>query len=295
MKILVLGGSGFIGRNLIYRLKNEHELIIFSNADNPQIANDFEFVVGDFTNSELVSSILNDVDLVIHMVSATVPSSISYKDDIEINIMGSLQLFDLMVQNDVNKIIYFSSGGAIYGNPINNPVKEDSPLKPISSYAISKMVIERYLELYNRKYGLRSLVIRPSNPYGPGQSVSGSQGVIARVMYQIKNEETISLIGGGRAIRDFIYIDDLIDITQKMINDFKDGIYNVGSGIGYSIESLIRLIEKVSGKNAIVKKIPARPQDVDSIVLDIQKVKNTFNWSPHIPLDIGVSMYWNNF
>lgn len=293
MKILILGGAGFIGKRLALALNKHHEVSIFSNLLDNELAKSFHFILGDFTERETLSKALEGVDIVIHLISATVPSSRSFLVDLDINVKGTLGLLDEMVNKGVSKIIYFSSGGAIYGDPHITPVKENAPLNPLSSYAVGKLAIERYLEIYKNTYGLEPMILRPSNPYGPGQSIKGEQGAVAHFLNQLVNNLPITLIGGGKAVRDFIYIDDLISACVTMVNSFQTGVFNVGSGEGCSINDLLLSIQEVTNKKAQILNVPSRPFDVNEIVLDIGKIKETFKWQPITKLKDGIAQYWD--
>lgn len=297
MRILILGGSGFIGSHVVEALLASGQSVrIFgrpSKNSHPPLDN-VDYFTGDFSDAALLSKALEGVDSVVHMISSTVPST-STQDpifDIQENLVNSVQLFQLMLRQNVKRIIFFSSGGTIYGAPKFLPVKESDALNPICSYGVVKGAIERYLATFEHLYGLRPLIIRPSNPYGPRQGHHGVQGVVSTFMRKIMSNEKITIWGSGNITRDYIYIDDLVQFCRLAIESDETGAFNVGSGIGYSLNEIITSIETVTGKNAIREHAEARQFDVPEIVLDIGKARSIFEWDPRVNLNEGLTQLY---
>lgn len=297
MNVLILGGNGFIGSHLadLFLQKGSYIRILDKSLDrfrkqNPKI----DYRIIPIENKIEVAEALVGIDLVYHCLSTTVPST-SILDpiyDINTNLVCTINLLDLMCAAGTKRIVYISSGGAIYGNPIFNPVSEDHSLKPISSYGIVKVAVENYLLMYQYLYGLQPTIIRPSNPYGPYQGHQSIQGVISTFLSNIKDNKDLAIWGSGDNIRDYIHINDLIDLCYIAGTSNEIGIFNVGSGIGTSINELVELILSITKAKVQIKYLKKRDFDVEAIVLDIKKANKVFNWSPQISLREGIKDYW---
>ncbi|MCR9296653.1 MAG: NAD-dependent epimerase/dehydratase family protein, partial [bacterium] len=195
MKALVLGGSGFIGSHLVDRLLTEqHQVAVL---DVKPAALPVECFVGQLEDSDLLKKALQGRDLVFHTVSTTVPatSNKNMEFDIASNLISFVRLLELMRENQVERVVYLSSGGAVYGNPIDYPIREEHPLNPISSYGIVKVAAEKYLFLFQELYGLKPIIIRPSNAYGPRQSIVKPQGIIGHFLSRALQGQPLEIWG----------------------------------------------------------------------------------------------------
>lgn len=297
MKYLVLGGNGFIGSHLVKALsKDGHFVRVFDRSvvKNDTALNNIEYITGDFTDTFAIAEALAGIDVVYHLISTTVPSTsnLDMVNDIETNLLATLQLLKTMQDVGVNKIVYFSSGGTVYGNPDMNPIPETHPLNPICSYGIVKVAIEKYLFLYNQLHGLEYNILRVSNPYGANQQHYGVQGVIPTFLMKALNNESITVWGDGAIERDYIYIDDLIDVSVKAGKQMYNDVFNIGSGVLTSINQIIDTIEEVTEQKIEINKLPQRNFDVQSISLDCTHAKTTFDWLPIYELRDGVQRNW---
>ena len=212
-KILILGGSGFVGLHLTETLAKKHEVKVLSRSHGKRaLQANVTYLTGDFITEELMDHCLEEVDLVIHLISASVPASSQEKELIEIeqNLLPSIQLLRAMQRKKVPRLLFLSSGGAIYGNQSIQPIHESIPLAPVSAYGIVKATIEHFITLYSRQFGIDSLILRASNLYGPNQSHSGVNGVINTMMDRLMNEDPIEIWGDGTQEKDYLYISDLI-------------------------------------------------------------------------------------
>lgn len=296
--VLVLGGSGFIGSHLVPALlRYGFSVRVLSrtrlNNDN-LLLNDIDYHYTDYQDSVKLSKALDGIDIVIHLISTTVPGTGNLNPiaDIRDNMIPTVNLLEQMRASGIKKIVYISSGGTIYGNAKKIPTPEYCETEPISSYGIVKLSIEKYINMFDTIYGMEKLIIRPANPYGPFQKNIGIQGVIPTFFYHIMNNNKIKIWGDGSSIRDFLYISDLINFLIKAIKKNITGIYNVGSGIGVSLNHVIDLIENISGIKADVEYCPHRKFDVKDVILDISKAKKDLDWNPIISLQDGCQMYW---
>ncbi|WP_370677664.1 NAD-dependent epimerase/dehydratase family protein [Pleomorphomonas sp. PLEO] len=298
MKILVLGGGGFIGFHLVNDLVAAgHVVKVLGRNRVPSrpLLPDVQYISGDLADSKLLRDALQDVDAVAHLASGTVPATAD-KDpgrDIQINLLGTLSVLDDMAACGVKRLLYVSSGGTVYGKPQEIPIPEGHILDPISSYGIVKVAIESYLKLYETKFGLRPIVIRASNPYGPYQGNLGVQGIIGTYLNRALNQQPLEIWGDGSAIRDYIYIKDLTSLCVAALESEKIGIYNGGSGTGTSVSHIAEVISEVVGSPIPIIYKPARSLDVPISVLDIERAKLDFNWDTKIGLREGVASVWS--
>lgn len=294
-KVLILGGGGFIGGHLSHYLAGLYKIRSLARSNKNILDNNFiETIQGDWLDGNLLLSALDQVDVVIHLISTTLPST-SNQDpifDVQTNLIGSLQLFEMMSMKGVRRIIYLSSGGAIYGNQDSNLISEAVLPKPISSYAVVKLAIENYLSIFSQQFGLLPTILRVSNPYGIRSNKIGVQGLIPTIFNQLLVNEPITLWGDGKNIRDYIYIDDLMRAIKICIDHENQGIFNIGSGVGQSSLDLIKLIESLTGISAQLKYEPARPYDVNRIILDCTKAKSLLQWEPETLINQGLANYW---
>ncbi len=303
-KILILGADGFLGSNLVFALlkdkKNEvraFDLFKDGASQNLELVRKkIEIFQGNFLNKDDLRKALQGIDYVFHFVSFTTPGS-SMSDpliDIDTNLRGTINLLEECVKAKVKKIIYPSSGGAIYGDQKKKKYSEEDALCPISPYAISKMAIEKYLEYYRIAKGLDYLIARISNPYGPHQNVIGNQGIIPIFLNLIKNNQPISIFGDGQNIRDYIFVDDAIDnlVNLSFRSKNKYRVYNIGSGEGVSINELIETIKKITRKRIKTNRLSQRKADVRSIVLDVARIQEELGFGPKITLEQGIKKTW---
>ncbi|MDD5396689.1 MAG: NAD-dependent epimerase/dehydratase family protein [Candidatus Moranbacteria bacterium] len=302
-KILILGADGFIGSNLAKSLNKDEKYKIFAfdlfkdgfSKNLDCFGDDFIMIQGNFLNRDDLKKALKGIDYVFHFISLTTPGS-SMNDpliDIDTNIRGTITLLDECANAKVSKVIFSSSGGAIYGDTQKELLNENDSTNPISPYAISKLTIEKYLEYYKINRGLEYLILRYANPYGPGQNLVGSQGIIPIFLNLIKQGKPITIFGDGNNIRDYIYIDDLINITKLLFTKTtKYNIYNVGSGFGLSISSLVGMIQEIVGKKIEIDNQPDREVDVKSIVLNMDRTRNEVGNISIINLKDGIRKTW---
>lgn len=302
-KILVLGADGFIASNLVKSLLRDGENAIraFDLFKNGEIKNlndvssEIEIFPGNFLNKDDISRALCDIEYVFHFISLTTPGS-SMNDpliDVDTNIRGTIILLDECVNKKIKRVIFSSSGGAIYGDQEIDLFSEDDNTNPISPYAISKLAIEKYLEYYNNYKNLDYLILRYANPYGVGQNVIGGQGIIPIFLNLIKQNKKIIVFGDGKNIRDYIYIDDVIAITKKIYNKKTNHkIYNVGSAIGVSINEIINIMESIVNKKVEIEYYPARAVDIKRIVLDNSRILKEVNYNNITNLQDGIEKTW---
>lgn len=304
-RILFIGGAGFIGSNIIYHLLHRDCSEVF--VIEPEFASLHRLVNipvtvyrGELSNlDEIKTTILeNKIDTVVHLVSTLIPGSSfdDYQREFTNVLYPSVRLMEFCCEQNI-KFVYFSSGGTVYGDRKGEivPFKEDENLAPISFYGWSKQMMENSILFMHRTQKLKYVIIRPSNPYGKGQNLQGKQGLIAVALGRILAGEPIQVWGDGSAVRDYIYIDDLGKaVTDILLNEsIENETINVGSGIGYSVNEIIKNLQSVVDEDVKVEKVAARQVDVSSVVLDIEKLKKFILFTP---LDIkeGISHFYQD-
>ncbi len=296
-KILIIGGNGFIGSHLsdLFIQMNLSVCILDKYpVKQKHFLKNIDYRIGDYADTQFLDLALDGCDTVINLACSTVPatSNDNCSFDLKSNLIPSVKLLDLMIKNKCKKIIFLSSGGAVYGNPLSIPTSEESCVRPISSYGIVKATIEQYIELYHKSKGLKSLIIRPSNLYGIRQGSSGVQGLINTLMDNILFKKESIVWGDGTSVRDYIYIKDLIDFVKIAIEQDAVGVFNIGSGTGYSVNEIIHLVSTITKNEIKVNYNAPRLFDVERIVLDIKKASLQLGWSPKTPIQEGILQMW---
>lgn len=250
-----------------------------------------EFIEGDFADVASVAAALDGCDICFHLISTTIPktSNESPAYDLQSNALSSINLLEQARKTGLKKIVFLSSGGTVYGIPKYLPIDESHPTDPMCSYGISKLTIEKYLELYRFLYGIDYIALRVSNPYGERQRLMASQGAVAVFMGKALNDEKITIWGDGSVARDYIYIGDVIDALMAAMNySGKENIFNIGHGEPIKLLDLISAIESVVDKRIEIEFMPTRQLDVPINMLDINRAKRELGWTPKITLNDGL-------
>jgi len=299
MKAVVVGGNGFIGSHLVDSLLADGwQVVVYDRAPEryrPPLAG-VEYVIGELGNKSLLASVLPKADVVFHLASTTIPQSSNESPvfDIQSNLIDAVRFLKVCVASQVGKVIFFSSGGTVYGISNSLPVNEKHPTNPICSYGIVKLAIEKYLHLFKQLYGLSYMVLRPSVSYGQRQNPTGEQGAIAVFLGRIAQELPVTIWGDGEIIRDYLYISDLVRACMLAATSTRTSmVLNVGSGQGVSLNQLLEIIEGVVQKPFSVVRLQARPFDVPNLILDSQRISAELNWTPEVLLEDGISRTWN--
>ncbi|MGQ3889919.1 NAD-dependent epimerase/dehydratase family protein [Legionella sp. CNM-1927-20] len=296
LKCLIIGGGGFIGSHLVEALINqEYKVRVFNRSSNlpftDGLLKKIEFIQGDFTNEAALINALNDCDVCFHLISTVLPKSSNIDPiyDIQTNLVGTVKLLDYAVQARIKKIVFLSSGGTVYGYPKQLPIDEDHPTNPLCSYGITKLAIEKYLELYHQLYGLKYIILRLANPFGEKQRTNASQGIIPIFLKKILRNEKVEIWGNGSIIRDYIYISDVVNALIKTIPyQGAERIFNIGSGEGRSINDILEAIESALGQTVKKHFTTGRVFDVPASVLAIDRAKQFLNWQPKISFNDGL-------
>lgn len=297
MKCVIFGGGGFIGSAITDRLlRDGHQIRIFERPRvmpyrNFSASEPVEWVTGDMLSAHDVASAIDGMDAVFHLVSFTLPKS-SNEDilyDVQTNLTATLHLLNAMITHKVGRIIFISSGGTVYGVPEYVPLDEKHPTNPIVSYGIVKLTIEKYLLMFQKLHGIRSIILRVSNPYGPRQRVETAQGAATIFLYRVLHGLPIEIWGDGSVVRDYLYIEDVADaFACALMYEGKENVFNISAGKGISLNDLLHKIEYATGTPAQTQYLPARPFDVPVNVLDNSLAQRELGWVPRTDFLDGI-------
>jgi UDP-glucose 4-epimerase len=298
MKCLVLGGNGFIGSHLVdWLLRAGHRVRVHDCRDElfRKPLSNVEYIRGRLEDRELLRHALNSVEVVFHLIGTTLPVTSNENPimDVQSNVVGTLGLLEECVRADVSRLVFMSSGGTVYGIPRSNPIKESHPTNPICSYGITKLAVEKYLNLFYHLYGLEYMVLRCSNAYGPRQNLWGQQGAIGVFMGKVVRGEPITIWGDGTAVRDYIFVEDVARaLVLAAENPRRSLTLNIGSGLGHSLNQVLALIFAVTGRETQVRYESTRKADVPANVLDPTLAANELHWRSEIVLKEGIRRTW---
>ena len=307
MRILVTGGAGFIGSHLVDGLIREgHKVSVVDDLStgrrenlNPK-AKFYRIDIGDPKLGEVFQKERPDV-VNHHAAQASVKVSIDKPlKDAQVNILGSLNLMQTCLQYGVKKLIFASTGGAIYGEGDLHPHREEEPPSPLSPYAVSKASFEYYLSAFGKLTGLRYTILRYANVYGPRQDPFGEAGVVAIFSYrllaglhpQIHAREEV---GDPGCIRDYVFVGDVVEANLLSLNRGDGLAINIGTGIGTTTKGLCETLIRITGYRGEVDHLPPRPGDLKASVLSNQRAKDLLGWEPHTELDNGLKVTVDSF
>ncbi len=298
MKILVTGGAGFIGSHVVDALiERGHEVAVVDDLStgkrehvNPR-ARFYHLDIRDAKGLEEVFA-AERPEIVNHQaaranVRESLEKPILYA---EVNVIGSLNLLELSRKYGVEKFIYASTGGAVYGEPEYLPADEAHPINPLDPYGASKHFVEHYLYLYGVNYGLRYTILRYPNVYGPRQDPYGEAGVVAIFTGQMLRGEQAVINGSGEQERDFVYVGDIVEANLLALDRGDGGIYNLGWGFGTSINEIFARLKEITGYEKEAVHGPPKKGEVFKICLDATKARRELGWVPRISLDEGLRM-----
>lgn len=285
-KNLVVGGSGFLGLNWLAYLQqhgNDSEVVVFAHEKpaGVEFPSFVRFVEGDYADAVALDDLFStyQFDRVFHFASSIIPaiSSENIRQDIESNLLPTIGLMEMMKKHQVSKLLYLSTGGAVYGNVNQEKVPEEYPCKPISSYGIIKLAVEHYIELYAKLYQIDYLILRLSNPFGEFHR-SPKQGVINIAVRRALQGEVMTVWGDGSQAKDYIYAADIGKAIDGLIKaGVKNETINVGSGESLSLNEIIKRIQtKLPAFQVEYKE--AKLTDVQQICLDTAKLASKINW-----------------
>ena len=297
MRILVTGGAGFIGSNVADRLLADgHEVSILDDLSTGKRANlpaRARFFEADLLDADAVSRCLAAArpEIVSHH-AAQIDVRHSVEDpvgDAKINILGALHLFLACTAHRVRKVVYASTGGALYGEGIDLPATEEHPLRPESPYGASKLAVERYLALWKGLHGLDYTVLRYPNVYGPRQDPHGEAGVNAIFIGLMLHGERPRIFGSGDQTRDYLYVDDVVDANIRALESGSGATLNLGTGIGTSVNDIFRELQAILGFRGEPRREPPRAGEIQHITLDAARARQVLGWTPRTAFRDGLA------
>jgi UDP-glucose 4-epimerase len=297
MKIVVLGGGGFIGAAIVDRLLQAgHQIRVLERSRVVPYRvftakEEVEWVTGDVLSKHDIETAIRGMDAVVHLVSTTLPKSANDDPiyDVQSNLVASLQLLDAMVAQQIKKIVFISSGGTVYGVPKYIPIDEQHPTEPRLSYGITKLAIEKFLLMYQDLHGIKTNILRVTNPYGERQRIETAQGAVGVFLSRALTGKKIDIWGNGSVTRDYVYVQDVADaFLQAVLYNGAHSVFNISTGIGTPLRELIQVIEGVLGHKIAQEFYPARGFDVPVSILDNSLAKTELGWHPQIALEEGI-------
>lgn len=305
-KILITGSAGFVGSHLIVKLlKKDYSIVGFDNLSSGKIQNvrrfegqgDFEFKKGDVRDRLAISQAMYGVEAVVHLAALIdVAKSVADPSEThEVNVNGTLNVLQEAVRQDVRRLVFMSSAAA-YGDCKMLPAKEDSELKPLSPYGASKVSGEVYCQAFSRCYNISAIVLRPFNIYGPGNERNPYSGVITKFLHSASSNKTATIFGDGEQTRDFI---DVADVADAMVLALENGnlkgeVFNICSGEPVSINRLVNLLSRITGRNLKVRHDPSRKGDIKHSYGDPRKAELVLGFKPRIDLEKGLRLLWES-
>ncbi len=295
MKILVTGGAGFIGSGIADAyIRKGHEVVIIDNLSTGRAINlnpGARFIEMDI-NDRSIGGLFDKekFDIVCHQ-AAQVDIRVSVDDplfDARTNVLGSLNLYEASKNSGVKKIIFASSGGAVYGEQESFPAGEGHPTNPCSPYGISKLVNEKYLFYYREVCGMDFVALRYGNVYGPRQNPHGEAGVVAIFIRKMLGGEQPVIHGDGKKSRDYVYVGDVVRANLLALDDKMSGAYNVGTAIENDVNFIFAELRKLTGSICEEVHGPAKSGEQRRSVISFDKLKNNFGWQPETDFASGL-------
>ena len=302
MRIIVTGGAGFVGSHIVDAyITAGHQVIVVDNLSTGKRENvhpEARLVEMDVGDPGLVDLFCTEKPDVVNHHAANASVSLSVREplfDAGQNVLGTLNILEAARQADVGKVIYISSGGAMYGTVEYLPMDEDHPASPVSPYALSKYTGERYVRLYGEIHGLRWTSLRYANVYGPRQDPYGEAGVVAIFCQNLQDGVVPEIHWDGEQSRDFVYAGDCAHANLLALEGGDGQAYNVGTGIGTSINTLFHTLTDIAGQDLTPRRGPRRPGDARTSYLDCGKIERELGWKARAGLREGLERTWNHF
>lgn len=298
MKSLVTGGAGFIGSHIVDRLiEMGDEVVVLDNlatGKKDNINPKAKFIELDISDPKTTDIVANEKPDRIFHLAAQALVTVSVKDpirDADVNIKGFLYLMEGAVKSGtVKKVIFSSTGGAIYGKTDEVPTPESFDAHPLSPYGIAKLSCEHYLDFYREVHAISSTTVRYSNVFGPRQNPFGEGGAVAIFTNKLLNNEAPTIFGDGTMTRDYTYVADVVEANMKAAESDQPGPFNIGHGQETSTEDLFNKIKKLVGSDIDANHEPERPGEVQRSAVDITKAKDELGWKPQVPLEEGLKL-----
>ena len=296
MRVLVTGGAGFIASHIVDAyIRLGHEVTIVDNLSTGRRENlnsKAKFIEVDIRDADKIAEVFGSAqfDLVNHH-AAQMDVRRSVNDpvyDASVNVLGVLNILECCVKNGVRRVVFASSGGAIYGEQDYFPADEQHPTRPISPYGVAKLTTENYLFYYKAVYNLDSVCLRYANVYGPRQNPAGEAGVVAIFTSQMLSNEQLVINGDGKQTRDYVYVGDVVQANVLALQSNGSQIFNIGTGVESDVNALFRHLKGATGSNVEESHGPAKKGEQLRSVLDARKIHAALGWKPAVSLEVGL-------
>lgn len=296
MKIIVTGGAGFIGSHVVDTFINHgHEVVIVDDLSTGRRSNlnpSATFYQVDIRSPEMESIFEKEQPQIVDHHAAQMDVRRSVEDplfDADVNVLGSIKLIELARKYNVERFIYISTGGAVYGEPEYLPCDEDHPINPICPYGASKHTVEHYLFMYRELYNLDYIVLRYPNVYGPRQDPHGEAGVVAIFSGQMLKNSPVVINGDGEQERDFVYVLDCARANLLALNtENTNTIFNLGFGVGTTINEVYENLKEITDYQLTAKHGPPKAGETRRIFLKAKKADEYLDWKPTVNLKTGL-------
>lgn len=276
--IAVIGGSGFIGWNICKAATaSGYKVTCFDRVKAVEDTGAISFVKGDYYDDNALKQLISEHDIIVQALSIMNPSNSNdtYHDGYGKEFMQTIRLMEMIIEEN-KRLIFISSGGTVYGDALELPTKEDSPLKPINHYGNLKVCIENTMRIFNKQHKKNMIVVRVSNPYGPGQDYTKSVGFIDAAIKKTLAGETIEIWGDGNVVRDYIYIDDVCNMILSLFEyDGIEDTFNIATGVGTSQNDIIEILREQGLSPKVVYK-DKRSIDIEKNILDNSRIKSVY-------------------
>ncbi len=293
------GGAGFIGSHLVKRLLSDGRYVtvvdnLSSSRMNGQEASTVPLHKLDIADPAIADVFAEHQPEIVFHLAAQISVARSMREpelDIHTNVIGGINLLQQCVRFGVKRVVLFSTGGALYGEPEYLPCDESHPIKPLSVYGASKQALEHYTRIIAEANSIEYTILRPGNVYGPGQNPHGEAGVVAIFGLRMLAGEEVSIYGDGVQERDYVYVDDVVNATLAAARSdaAQGGVYNIAAGAPTSVNEIFSLLAEENGYSRAPVHAPERPGDVRRIYLDISKARRELGWTPEIDLREGIT------
>ncbi len=294
--VLLVGGNGFLGAALARKLVAAgRQVHVLSRHLEPGVREGIGFHRGGQDEVVAVSPLLRTCGTVVHLASTTTPGSSARNPiiDSQENLLPAARLLETMAGMPPERLVFVSSGGSIYGNPDELPVRETQRPDPLSFHAAGKIALEALFSAFAHSHSIPLAILRPSNIYGPGQALRGGFGVVRTLLDRALQDEPFEIWGAGTVVRDYLFIDDAVDAGMKLLGaPSATGIFNVGSGRGTSIAELVELVIRTTGRDLKTIERPSRCTDVKAVVLDCERLAAATGWTAKTGLEQGLQKTW---
>lgn len=292
--ILLVGGSGFIGRALAESFAAEgREVHVLSRKSALDLPAGVLAHVGDQGEKAVLNPLLARCAQVIHLASATTPSDTVWSPsaEAEASLLPALRFLECLQDFPESKMIFVSTGGALYGNA--EYANETMLPVPGSYHGAGKVALEAFFSVLGQRRSGGLTILRPSNIYGPGQALRAGFGIIPTLLERARDGSKVTIWGDGGSVRDYLYIDDMVAACRHALAG-PSGIYNIAAGVGTSLNELIEQVQQITGRKLLVEKQAARASDVGRIVLDTARARKMLGWGPSVGLRDGLRRTWSD-